>query len=66
MYDVDRLREWKERKLMRIEGEEMKTKNLKDQTHEESKNMEMEQREMRETEIEQKWKKFVLESDIEK
>jgi len=28
--------------------------------------MEMEQREMRETEIEQKWKKFVLESDIEK
>lgn len=66
MYDVDRLREWKERKLMRIEGEDMKTKNLKDQTHEESKNMEMEQREMRETEIEQKWKKFVLESDIEK
>ena len=51
---------------MRIEGEEMKTKNLRDQTHEESKNMEMEQREMRETEIEQKWKKFVLESDIEK
>jgi hypothetical protein len=65
-YDIERVREWRERKLMRAEGEAMKNKNLKDQTVEEQKRMEVEQKEMRETEIEQKWKKFVLESEIEK
>ena len=51
---------------MRKEGEDMKGKNLKDETKAEAKRMEVEQKELRETEIEQKWKKFVVESEIEK
>jgi hypothetical protein len=51
---------------MRGEDEVQQNKYLVEKTHAEKKRMELEAKEMREAEIEQKWKKMILESEIEK
>ena len=66
MYDAERLKEWRERKLMRHEDEGLQAKYLKEQSKAEELRMEQETKELREAQIEEKWKKFVIESGIEK
>ena len=51
---------------MRGEDEALQNKYLKENTAAEKKRMELEAREMREAEIDQKWKKLILETEIEK
>lgn len=65
-FDSARLREWKERKYMRGEDEALQNKYLKEQTQAEKKRLELETKEMREAEIDQKWKKMILEEEINK
>ena len=51
---------------MRGEDEALQNKYLKEMTMAEKKRMELEAKEMREAEIDQKWKKMILEKEIEK
>ena len=66
MYDAERLKEWRERKLMRHEDEGLQAKYLKEQSKAEELRMEQETKELREAQIEEKWKKYVVVSAIEK
>jgi hypothetical protein len=66
MYDAERLKEWKERKLMRHEDEKLKELYLQEQSAKENARMQEEAREIRETELNEKWKKFMLETEIDK
>lgn len=66
LYDEARLKEWRERKLMRADDEKMKELQLQLQSKKEQNRMEEEAREMREQELNEKWKKFMLETEIEK
>lgn len=66
LYDENRIREWRERKAMRSEDEALKELFLQEQSKKEQGKMEEEAREIREKELEQKWKKFMLETEIEK
>lgn len=66
MYDTERLKEWKERKLMRHEDEKLKELYLQEQSNKENDRMQEEAREIRETELGEKWKKFMLETEIDK
>ena len=66
MYDAERLKEWKERKHMRKEDEKTKEMNLQEQSALQNERMEEEAREIREAELADKWKKFMLEQEIEK
>lgn len=66
MYDAERLKEWKERKLMRDEDERLHALYLKEQSKKEEVRMETETKELREAQIEEKWKKYLIESAIEK
>ena len=66
MYDAERLKEWKERKLMRHEDEKLKELYLQEQSAKENTRMQEEAREIRETELNEKWKKFMLETEIDK
>ena len=66
MYDEERLAEWRERKLMKAEDDKQKVKYLKEQSHKETVRMEEEAKEIREAELNEKWKKFMLEKEIEK
>lgn len=66
MYDAERLKEWKERKLMRSEDEQLKELYLQEQSKKEQARMEEEQKEIRESELNEKWRKFMLETEIEK
>jgi hypothetical protein len=65
-FDAERLREWKERKAMRSEDEKLREMFLKEQSSKEQERMEDEARELRESELNEKWKKFMLETEIEK
>jgi hypothetical protein len=51
---------------MRNEDENLQAKYLKEQSKAEELRMEAETKELREAQIEEKWKKFVIESAIEK
>ena len=66
LYDAERLKEWNERKLMREDDEKMKELFLQEQSKKEQERMEEEAREIREAELNEKWKKFMLETEIEK
>lgn len=65
-YDADRLREWRERKLMFDEDVRLRTLYLQEQSKKEQMRMEEEARELREQELDQEWKKYLLDSEIEK
>jgi hypothetical protein len=66
LYDEARLKEWNERKLMREDDEKMKELCLQEQSKKEQSRMEEEAREIREAELNEKWKKYMLENEIEK
>lgn len=66
IYDAERLKEWIERKHMRDDDEQMKELQLHDQSKKQQNRMEDEAREIREQELNEKWKKFMLETEIEK
>lgn len=65
-YDEDRLREWRERKLMNDEDIRLKNLYLEEESRRERAKMEEEARELREREIEEEWRKYLLDSEIEK
>lgn len=65
-FDEDRLREWKERKTMMNQDEKLRALYLAAHSQQEQGRMEEEAREIREAELEEKWKKFMLETEIEK
>ena len=65
-YDEDRLREWRERKLMNEEDIRLKNLFLEEQTRKQLEIVEEEARELREKEIDQQWHKHLLDSEIEK
>ena len=66
LYDSERLKEWKERKLMREEDHLLKELFLAEQGDEEQLRMEEEAGEIREMELGDKWKKFMLETELDK
>ena len=65
-YDEERLREWRERKLMNEEDIKLRALYLNEQSRKEEMRMEEEARELREKEIEEEWRKYLLDSEIEK
>ena len=65
-YDEDRLREWRERKLMNDEDIRLKNLYLEEQAMKEQERMEEEARELREHEIDEQWRNHLLDSEIEK
>ena len=65
-YDAERLREWKERKNMKYEDERLRELFLQQNSKKEQDRIEEEAREIRENELNEKWKKFMLETEIEK
>jgi len=65
-YDEERLQEWRERKMMREEDEQLKLLQLQMNSKKEQMRMEEEAREIREDELNEKWKKFMYETEIEK
>ena len=66
MYDAERLKEWRERKLMRAEDEGIQAKYLREAAQAEALRMEEETKDLREAQIEERWKKYIQESAIEK
>lgn len=66
LYDAERLKEWRERKLMRDEDQQLQAKYLKEHSKQEQVRIEEETKELRESQIEERWKKYILESEIEK
>ncbi len=65
-YDEERLREWRERKLMNDEDIKLRALFLNEQSRKEELRMEEEARELREREIDEEWRKYLLDSEIEK
>jgi hypothetical protein len=60
------LREWRERKLMNDEDIRLKNLYLEEQSRKEQERMEEEARELREQELDEQWRKYLLDSEIEK
>lgn len=65
-YDAERLKEWRERKLMNDEDVRLKNLYLEEESRKEKDRMEEEARELREREIDEQWKKQLLDQEIEK
>lgn len=65
-YDQDRLREWKERKLMNDEDVRLKNQYIEEHARKQQEQFEEEARELREREIDEQWRKHLLDSEIEK
>ena len=65
-FEENRLREWKERKLMLDEDEKLHSIYLKEETKNEQDRMEEEAREHRTREIDETWKKYMAEAATEK
>lgn len=63
-YDECRLREWKERILMREEDSQLANKYLREATHKEAKRMEEEAYESKELEIKEEWRKKKLDMEL--
>ena len=55
LYDAERLKEWRERKKMRYEDEQLKAYYLGTNAKKEQGRMEEEAKEVRESELEVKW-----------
>ena len=66
IFDAERLKEWKERKLMRYEDQKLKELYLQEQSNKEQQRMEEEQAEIRDIDLNEKWKKYILETELEK
>ena len=66
IYDAERLKEWKERKIMRNEDEHLRKMYMTENANKEQAIMEEEAREIREAELNEKWQKFMLENEIQK
>lgn len=66
MYDAERLKEWRERKSMRAEDEQLRKMYLTENAAKEQAIMEEEAKEIREAELNEKWQKFMLENEIQK
>jgi len=66
MFDTERLKEWRERKLMKDEDQRLHELYLKEGSKGEEARLERETKELREAQIEQKWKKYVVDSALEK
>jgi len=66
LYDAERLKEWRERKLMKNEDERLHALYLREQSKREELRMETETKELREAQIEAKWKKYLSDSAVEK
>jgi hypothetical protein len=60
MYDEERLREWRERKFMNDEDVRLKNLYLEEESRKEKERMEEEARELREREIDEQWRKQLL------
>jgi hypothetical protein len=65
-HDEERLREWKERKLMNDEDIRLKNLYLEEQSRHEQERMEDEARDLRENELEEQWRKHLLDHEITK
>lgn len=65
-YDEERLKEWRERKLMNDEDVRLKNLFLEEQSKKEQERMEEEARDLRERELDEEWRKYLLDSEIEK
>lgn len=65
-YDEERRREWKERQAMKSEDQALRSYFLAENSTKESERMEDEAREIREAELNAKWQKRMLETEIEK
>lgn len=65
-YDLDRLREWRERKLMNDEDVRLKNQYMDEHARKQQEQFEEESRELREREIDEQWRKHLLDSEIEK
>lgn len=65
-YDAERLKEWRERKAMRSEDNALRTKQLKESSENAQAIMEEEAREQRESELNEKWRLKMLETEVEK
>ena len=66
MYDAERLKEWRERKLMKAEDEALHKIYLTQNSRDEELRMELETKELRIRQIEERWAKYLKESKIEK
>ena len=65
-YDAERLKEWRERKSMRGEDNALRTKQLAESSEKAQAMMEEEARETRESELNEKWRMKMLETEVEK
>ena len=65
-YDAERLKEWQERKIMRATDEKLRELYLKRNSAKEQARMEEEAQVVREAELGEKWKSFLLNTEIEK
>ena len=65
-YDAERLKEWLERKVMRETDEKLYELYTKRQTKKKEVQMEEEAQVVREAELGEKWKSFMLNTEIEK
>ena len=65
-YDGERLKEWRERKSMRGEDNALRTKQLAESSAKAQAIMEQEARETRESELNEKWRLKMLETEVEK
>jgi hypothetical protein len=65
-YDAERLMEWKERKLMNDEDVRLKNLYLEEQAKKYQVRMEEEAREAKENELDEEWRKYLLDNEIEK
>lgn len=66
LYDKERLKEWRERKKMRGEDEQLRQMYMTENAQKEQAIMEDEAKEIREAELNEKWQKFMLENEIQK
>jgi hypothetical protein len=64
--DAEKLKEWKQRKLMREEDQHLKQLQLSENAGDEVSKMENEARRQTELDMNEKWKKFMLETELEK
>lgn len=65
-FDYERLKEWRERKLMRAEDEALRRQYMAESASKQQDQMEEEAREIREAELNDKWNKFMVENELTK
>jgi hypothetical protein len=62
-FDAERLKEWYERKEMRTEDEVLLSKSMKENSKHEQDRIYDETKEVRVMQIDERWKKYVIESE---